>query len=120
MTIDNFSYSVNNNIVTVSATIDGIQYNNITPKFFANKEIFNSNNISVTYYDHNDIKCKSSTYTTPGINAIDIDWNGVTINDNPNLNSTSDLIKLLSYIDEDVNDLSNGENYWMEYDPSKN
>ena len=120
MEISNFSYSVSNNIVTVSATIDGVKYNNITPKFVANKEIVNSNKIDLTYYNHNDIKYKSSTYTTPGINAIDIDWNGVIINTNPNINSTSDLIKLLSNIDVDVNLLDDGGNYWVDYDPSKN
>lgn len=116
MTIDNFSYSVNNNIVTASANIDGIQYDNITPKFFANKEIFNSNNIDVEYYNHNDIKYKSSTYTTPGINAIDIDWNDAVINNNKTtISTTSDLLTALNLAYTHSSAVSDGTEWWDEY-----
>ena len=118
MDVQNLSYTVNGKIVNVSATVDGINYNNITPKFFSNREIFNSDNISLTYYNANDLTYKSQSYITPGVNAIDIDWNGVSINDNPNINSTSDLIKLLIEMDTDVSGLDDGRNYWMNYNPN--
>ena len=78
MEINNLEYHIIGNISYVSADINGIQYNIITPKFILNRDIFNEQNLNINF---NDIKYKSSSYTLQGINGIDIDWNGALIND---------------------------------------
>lgn len=76
----------------VTAIIDGVKYTKITPKIILNKNIFNK----VT-----DIKYKTPGYILPGINAIDIDWDGASIGD-IELSNTSDVLKLLSDIYFDI------------------
>lgn len=70
----------------VSAEIDGIIYNKITPKIILNKNIFG---------EKSDIKYKTKDYILPGINIIDIDWNGAMIGDKE-IDSTSQLLSLIA------------------------
>lgn len=107
----------------VSAKIDGIIYNQITPKIILNKNIFG---------EQTDIKYKTKDYIFQGINAIDIDWNGAAIND-VELQSTSQLLTMLanmylqyqiqnsgdlSYLWEDVVYID--ENYKLFYEDANN
>ena len=73
----------------VTAIIEDVKYNNITPKIILNESIFSD--------IKGDIKYKQKDAIYPGINVIDIDWNGALVN-NIELNSTSDLIKLLNQL----------------------
>lgn len=101
--------------ITASANIDGIQYDNITPKVILTREIFNK-----TYYanyDFNSIESKQEIIrNNHGINAIDIDWNDAVINNNKTtISTTSDLLKALNLAYTHSSAVSDGTEWWDEY-----
>ena len=99
--------------------IDGIQYSEISPKILLNPQIWDNKEHSI---DVDIIQAKRPTtlqekwnllqdnktkdILSDGINAVDIDWNGVMVNTGTDseydsssyfpVNSTSDVIKLLN------------------------
>lgn len=89
-------------ISKISANINGIQYNAITPKFILNKELFPDLAGNIQY--------KTKEYIAPGINVVDIDWNGVLVDD-VEISHTSELLTLMANMyltlkDEEIEDAS--------------
>lgn len=101
--------------ITASANIDGIQYNNITPKVILNRDIFNKTNYPD--YDFNSIESKKEIIkNNHGINAIDIDWNDAIINNNKTrITTTSDLLKALNLAYTYSSAVSDGSEWWYKY-----
>lgn len=87
----------------VTAIIDGVQYNSITPKIILNEGIFAD--------IKGDIRFKQKDAIYPGINVIDIDWNGAVIDDKE-INSTSDLLTLMSNMYMNIKNNSSGDYLW--------
>lgn len=89
-------------ISKISANINGIQYNAITPKFILNKELFPGLAGNIQY--------KTKEHIAPGINVVDIDWNGVLVDD-VEISHTSELLTLMANMyltlkDEEIEDAS--------------
>ena len=89
-------------ISKISANINGIQYNAITPKFILNKDLFPDLTGNIQY--------KTKEYIAPGINVVDIDWNGVLVDD-VEISHTSELLTLMANMyltlkDEEIEDAS--------------
>lgn len=114
MEISNLEYIIINNIPYVSLDINGVHYDNVSPKFILNRKIFNEENVNINY---DDIKYKSPEYINKGINCVDIDWNDTNINDNK-ISNTSDLIKKLSSINIKLSKLKQANNYWENFNNS--
>ena len=87
----------------VTAIVDGIRYNSITPKIILNEGIFSDIRENIRF------KQKDAIY--PGINVIDIDWNGAVIDDKE-INSTSDLLSLMSNMYLDIKNSGSIEYLW--------
>lgn len=124
---DNVVYDTETKTIN-NLNIDGVVYNNISPKILMNNEIWDGKEHTVTLSTGGTATItidKPSTLqdkwslliknNANGINAVDIDWNGaeLTFGDDEEtieLHTTTQLINLL-------NDICGERNKWEKYTP---